>query len=458
VRAWDDVDGTATADVEVEDITAGGAVILVVISPAIGQVAGGQRSQFVSWPEPRPAEIGKLSSDFANFRLGVQLLTELLRFGENALDRAYKALENEATDQAALLGQWIVREWTQWNSNRDYQSERLTELSTEVDSESDRSGATLSGTVIDSLNEVQALQSSIETRQQISLLQEQRRHDGKLRLTSNHKSQVGNASDAVTKSMHELDVQVAASLDASKCHADAAANQASRNNELNPRVVETLKATQPDTITPPDSLILAQRFGDTETVFSNGRNLAITFTGPDYKPGLAGLWNSSFTSTYDIWIDTRDPNWPHHLLVLDRLYTDGAYDDIVIAGHGSSNIIGSGAVTLTALRNPNSDVYKFFDRLGDKLTDDATIELRVCLVCSVDTQLIEELAVITGAKVIGYSDWYAVVPHGTEFTAYPDGTSKKTGQHTPLRESIWGWLTPRGGGHKFRFPKFPGSH
>lgn len=48
---------------------------------------------------------------------------------------------------------------------------------------------------------------------------------------------------------------------------------------------------------------------------------------------------------------------------------------------------------------------------------------------------------MTGVRVVGYTDWYAVRQHGNEYTAYPDGTVEKTGEHLGADESIWGWFT-----------------
>jgi hypothetical protein len=69
------------------------------------------------------------------------------------------------------------------------------------------------------------------------------------------------------------------------------------------------------------------------------------------------------------------------------------------------------------------------------------VRINCCLVAKDDNgrDLIARMARIMGTKVKAWDDWYAIVPHGKEFTGYPDGTWKQTGD--TKRVFRWGLLS-----------------
>jgi hypothetical protein len=97
---------------------------------------------------------------------------------------------------------------------------------------------------------------------------------------------------------------------------------------------------------------------------------------------------------------------------------------VIMSGHGAPGVIGP--LNSNALDDPK--VINFLKDLRSMLMPDATIVIRSCLTASgqLGQAFMLKLAKITGAKVTAFTGTYAVWPGGEEYTAYPDGTIKKT--------------------------------
>jgi hypothetical protein len=125
---------------------------------------------------------------------------------------------------------------------------------------------------------------------------------------------------------------------------------------------------------------------------------------------------------------------------LDSPPADFKFDKMVISGHGASGSVGP--VTLAQLQDPNSDAYKFFAALKKKMAPNGVIELRTC--CSAQgadgRNFLKEMSHLSGAKVIGYDDWYAINPHGFEYTATPNGMVRRTDKFRNYQGSWEKWL------------------
>jgi len=95
VRAWNDVEGTLTADEEVEEVSAGGLAVPVITSPTTGPVAQTDRTHFTGWPEPRPGRMGDLTGEFADMQNETRSLSETVGIGGSGLLRAWEAAKKE---------------------------------------------------------------------------------------------------------------------------------------------------------------------------------------------------------------------------------------------------------------------------------------------------------------------------------------------------------------------------
>ena len=117
---------------------------------------------------------------------------------------------------------------------------------------------------------------------------------------------------------------------------------------------------------------------------------------------------------------------------------DARFDQITLSGHGGPGRYGNSLITLDDLKDPKSRGYRLAKSLRDVLSKDAVIEIRACSVANGKTgrEFIKLFAEITGARVVAYTDQYAVTPHGEEWTAYPDGRVEQTGDHGPFKGSL----------------------
>ena len=69
----------------------------------------------------------------------------------------------------------------------------------------------------------------------------------------------------------------------------------------------------------------------------------------------------------------------------------------------------------------------------------STITLKICYQGQKKAFLIK-FSQLTGANDVGYTDQYAITPHGDEYTAHPDGTVDSTGCYPPFKGSKPGKL------------------
>jgi hypothetical protein len=94
-------------------------------------------------------------------------------------------------------------------------------------------------------------------------------------------------------------------------------------------------------------------------------------------------------------------------------------------------------VTLEDLKDPSSGPYKFFSRFRVLQRKGGQIYLQHCLVGQDGRgrEFLTLLAKITQHDVHGYTDWYAVGPHGLELLATPDGKIKVVKNWGPYKYS-----------------------
>jgi RHS repeat-associated protein len=146
----------------------------------------------------------------------------------------------------------------------------------------------------------------------------------------------------------------------------------------------------------------------------------------DGTTGFASRWNY-LTHGCHVAIDKHNPNLDAALEKIKRCLGGCCISSITFAGHGSSS--GMSPFILDNMKvDPQSNENKFLRGLGGLsfCPDHAGCEIRACrtgggkdIMCLISNAL--------GTKVVGWNDTYAVVPHGLEFTACPDGRYEQTG-------------------------------
>lgn len=129
-------------------------------------------------------------------------------------------------------------------------------------------------------------------------------------------------------------------------------------------------------------------------------------------------------------------DWPKAIKELDDLIAAGdKFDSVVFTGHGSPGWMGG--VTLTDLQSVNSatptDAGRFIQKLNQLLNPGGKIDIRHCSVAKnqVGKDFLQQMSNVTGASVTGIDDWYAIWPHGTEWTAQPGGNGPTAGTKHP---------------------------
>lgn len=134
-------------------------------------------------------------------------------------------------------------------------------------------------------------------------------------------------------------------------------------------------------------------------------------------------------------------DWAKAIQELDDLITAGEkFDKIVFTGHGASAYMGG--ITLadlqSGLRANPTDAYKFIRKLNSLINAGGQIDIRHCLVAKDPSgkDFVQEMANITGATVTAIDDWYAIWPHGTEWTAHPGGNGPTAGKVYPSYHGI----------------------
>lgn len=127
--------------------------------------------------------------------------------------------------------------------------------------------------------------------------------------------------------------------------------------------------------------------------------------------------------------------WKDAIAMLSSI-ADGCLQQIVITGHGS--LTKAGPFELAQIQKDESQQAEFLKLLKQKAAEGATIELRACSTCSErDQQMLKRMAELTGLKVIGYDDTYAVKPHGQQWIAKPGGKEVEQGVKYPAYKDSW---------------------
>jgi hypothetical protein len=129
-------------------------------------------------------------------------------------------------------------------------------------------------------------------------------------------------------------------------------------------------------------------------------------------------------------------DWQKAMKELDELINAGEkFDTVVFTGHGSPGWMGG--VTLEDLQSLNSatptDAGRFIQKLNQVLNPGGKVDIRHCSVAKhpVGKDFLQEMSNVTGATVTGIDDWYAIWPHGTEWTAQPGGNGPTAGTKHP---------------------------
>ena len=182
--------------------------------------------------------------------------------------------------------------------------------------------------------------------------------------------------------------------------------------------------------------------------FKGGTNeisASISFS-EDFATSTAS-WYAWSTSSIHMTVNPNDPEkWKiiHEKFKKDL---DGRkIKTLLITGHGTIGAFGaykySDTMNLDNLTN-EGDALSFFTWLKEQRSpfSDKTsyIEIKACSVAREDDgkKFIIKLSKITGYPVRAWDDWIIAIPFGKEFTAYPDGTSRETGD-THLRfQDTW---------------------
>jgi Domain of unknown function (DUF4347) len=170
--------------------------------------------------------------------------------------------------------------------------------------------------------------------------------------------------------------------------------------------------------------------GNSSTNLADAEGLEIAIGFPkDGTTKVANWWNSWWVPNLPI--NPSNPDWPAYIQWLTTVR--GNIGRVTISGHGGPGHVGP--ITSQNLNDPNSGPYKFLQALGKRHA--TTIIIKSCSVANGKTgrDFLVQIAKLTGAKVVGYTDVYAFTPHGDELTALPDGTITVTGHYGPYKGS-----------------------
>ena len=153
--------------------------------------------------------------------------------------------------------------------------------------------------------------------------------------------------------------------------------------------------------------------GPTTTIDPEG--LAEIFIGVpvDAPTGIANWWNSWWVPNLEL--NRLNPDWEAAIQWLTTIR--GNIGDVTISGHGGPGHVGP--FNLQNINDPNSGAYQFLKALGQRSGKGGKIVIKSCQVAKGPRGLkfLIDLAKLTGKDVVGYTDWYAVTPHGDEIAA-----------------------------------------
>ncbi|MCC5828908.1 MAG: RHS repeat-associated core domain-containing protein [Phycisphaeraceae bacterium] len=129
----------------------------------------------------------------------------------------------------------------------------------------------------------------------------------------------------------------------------------------------------------------------------------------------------------------------------------GCLSKVTITGHGT--FAGVGAFNIASLKqnNGNEDVFAILDGIKRLWCKEGPRVVRInsCEVGgpaspnSDNPRFTTRLSQALDAPVVAWDDTYAIIPHGREFTAYPDGKVEQTGDTGRVyKHTIKSWIVP----------------
>jgi RHS repeat-associated protein len=166
------------------------------------------------------------------------------------------------------------------------------------------------------------------------------------------------------------------------------------------------------------------------------KSIAIAF--PVDGPTTVADWYGWANSDISLAVDPATVDWTAMLQRLKSQLSEGdSISSVSILGHTGFG----GAISTKELVNPNSPEHAFFKYLGTRMCDkNCGITLRACEMGRNEPFMLA-MAAAANTDVIGWDDWYAVVPHGKEFTAHPNGGYEQTGDTHRKWDGSWlQWL------------------
>ena len=115
-----------------------------------------------------------------------------------------------------------------------------------------------------------------------------------------------------------------------------------------------------------------------------------------------------------------------HGKTLSALPGDVVFAWVVFTGHGNPGRFSDGGYSvfdLPTLSNPKSSQVLFLEQLNRKCSEHTIIDLRLCNIArgADGERFLIKFSELTGCRVIGYTDVYAVLPHGDAYMAHPSG-------------------------------------
>ncbi len=160
----------------------------------------------------------------------------------------------------------------------------------------------------------------------------------------------------------------------------------------------------------------------TEYVYQQ-KTVVISFVN-EWKSTSASLIMGRFCDIHIV-IDTSDifhnpVDWQGIIKRIDEQLENRHIYSVTITGHGDS--AASGQITLSGLRNKNSGEYALISYLGRVMSEDARgIQLNSCMSANGDNgkAFLMLMANIADCPVTGWTDWYAITPHGDRWIAKP---------------------------------------
>ena len=161
------------------------------------------------------------------------------------------------------------------------------------------------------------------------------------------------------------------------------------------------------------------------------KTVTISLTKGNFEDGSAANYNTATSlvgPNINVNLNPENPDFAEAIKQIKSELGSCTITKLIIAGHG-----GSGRVEpfdSISVNDPDSMERRFLDGLCGLFSESAFgTELRACCVAAgpKGEQFLGDLSSILGTGVIGWDDTYAIIPHGREFTGFPDGTCRQTG-------------------------------